>query len=112
MITKKEREIEFVSITIKEIMKSCRELIAKKEILQEATKTINNMAEFAGSTFPIIGAAGIDAENAEIHASIKAQRMNALLNLVTTIEDTEKELIKHNTSRAVARRELNKILGM
>lgn len=85
------------------------------DLLQEVLDHTSQAANHAVTMAPILGAAGIDFEEAEINNKYRAKRAAALLNLIQTLVNTEKEVkeFKEKKLKQVkTNQELKKMFGL
>ncbi len=111
----KRARAEVLSERIKLLFIFVLELKNDKDLLQEAIDAANDRASFASSAAALFGAVGMDYESAEFEAILHARRAKAILNLINTLEETEKdraEQISKSKKKAEAQNMLRGILGM
>jgi hypothetical protein len=92
----------------------CADLIPDKDLLEKVLKQAQDRQSFAISAAPILGAFGEDYEEHEIEARIRKERADALLNLIKTLEKTEKDRLEFKEKQMAKRKgteQLRRILG-
>lgn len=90
------------------------DLAKDKDLLEEVADLARKRESFSLSAAPILGAMGIDYEEKEREANIIKQRANAILNLISVLERTEKQIkeFKEEQAKVIKNRAvLEKILG-
>jgi hypothetical protein len=99
---------------VKLLFSFCADLIPDKDLLKKVLKQAQDRQSFALSAAPILGAFGMDYEEHEIEARIRKERADALLNLITTLEKTEKDRAEFKEKQAEKQKgaeQLRRILG-
>jgi len=92
----------------------CIDLRADKEMLKEVLQVCEDRQSFSASAAPLLGAFGVDYEEKELEVRIRAERADALIKLIETLERTEEERIEFlNKQEKIkeGRKQLLKILG-
>jgi hypothetical protein len=81
------------------------------ELLKEAFLGAKNKESFSVSAAPILGAFGIDYEQKEFEWALRRKRVEALINLIEVLENTEKERSERNVKQA-SYREIAESFGL
>lgn len=97
-LAEKER-VEIFSERIRLLFGFCMELVPDIELLEKATKGAGEKEDMALSAAPLLGAAGLDYEQAHFDWKLRRKRAEALLNLVNVLVDTEKERNERKISK-------------
>lgn len=107
--------IEVLAGRIELLFGFCKDLIPDIDLLESAEKNTADMEQNSFSAAPLLGAAGIDYEEAALSWRIKNKRAEAIINLLKTLRDTEQERKdfeemkkKHRLSTA----EIRKMFGL
>lgn len=85
-----------------------------KDLLEEVSSTYESRASLAVSMAPIFGAVGEDYEQVEMEQTLYAKRAKAILNLITTIDETEetrRKFIDAKAAKQKGRDQLRQIFG-
>ena len=108
---KKQERIELLAGKITILFGFCTELISDVDLLKEAFTETAKKADFTISAAPILGAYGMNYEEKNIEWKIKADRAEALINLIEVLDRTEKERAAMRIKK-VRMEEITKLLGI
>ena len=111
----KKKRVEALVPLIETIWQECAMMIPFKDLLQETLALCRDRESTAEGGAAILTACGIDYEEASLEARIRKERSRALLNVIETLERTEKERLDYagkKVAKQAGAAQLRKILGM
>ena len=111
----KHERAELVAEKIKVLFMFCMDIAADKDLIEAVREQAQQEQSRALSMAPILGAVGLDYEEAELEAGVHARRAAALLNLIDTLQETEYDRIdfkKKQASTAEARAKIARMVGL
>jgi len=120
-LTKKEKqleakiEIEMLAERVKLLWGFLAELIPHKEKLKEVAEKTSERSSMALAMAPILGAFGQDYEEVHLQKEIERKRAKALYELVSTLDETEKEraeFAEKKVKRSEGLKEIHRALGL
>lgn len=106
--------IEGVAEIIKQIFQLVMFLKLERTYLEKLKDELEHRYTMATAGSVILEATGIDSSEKEMETVLYMKRLEALLNLIDTLDETEanrKEFNEGKEKRAEARKQLSKIFG-
>lgn len=100
---------------IKQLFAFCGMMIPDLDLLERVADQTNSSYSYAQALFPVMGAVGMNAHEAELETKIHAERAAALLNLVKVLKSTEQERLefqRRHVDSATAQAGISKALGL
>lgn len=111
----KQEKIIILAERVKLLFGFCADLIPDKEILKDVMDLSHDRVSTTMAMVPILGAFGMDYNEAEISAKIKARRSDALYDLILALEETEqwrKDFAEKRNKQIEGRNQIARALGL
>jgi len=86
-----EEKIQQVAQQVTLLIQFAAMLIEDIEMLERVAKSSSVASSSAMTLAPVMGAVGMDYEEAHMEAEVKRKRANAILNLVKVLKETEED---------------------
>lgn len=91
---------ELLAERVRLLFSFCAELIPDKERIKAGLDYANDRASTAMAAAPILGAFGQDYEEVHFEANVRARRAKAIYDLVSVLDETEKERAEFRRAKA------------
>lgn len=85
---------------VKLLFMFCSDMIGDLDLLERVLNESFKRNSMATSGAVILGALGVDSEEAEMDAQLHIKRTEALIALITTLRDTETDRMKFKATKA------------
>lgn len=111
----KRERAELVAEKIKILFMFCMDIATDKDLIEQVREQARQQQSNALSMAPILGAVGLDYEEAELEAGVHARRAAALINLIDTLQETESDRIdfkKKQASTTASREQIARMVGL
>lgn len=95
-----QERIILLAERVKLLFMFCSDMLDDLDLLERVLKESHQRNSMATSGAVILGALGIDSEEAELDAQLHIKRTDALIALITTLRDTEADRTKFKLSKA------------
>ena len=109
-----QEKILILSERVKLLFSFCSDLIDDKEIIKKAYSEASDKHSNTLAAAPILTALNMDYEEIELEHRIRAERADALYNLLDVLDRTEKErssFKESNERKSVEREKIRKVIG-